>query len=52
METGGIVEPAEPVRELILRSRTIRIPVLATQRGLAAATPKAFNPADLEELPE
>ncbi|KAK6107060.1 hypothetical protein QQG55_26715 [Brugia pahangi] len=52
METSGIVEPVESVRELVLRTRTIRIPVLATQEEMAAAVPEEFHPADLGDLPE
>uniref|UniRef100_A0AAF5PZR4 C2H2-type domain-containing protein n=1 Tax=Wuchereria bancrofti TaxID=6293 RepID=A0AAF5PZR4_WUCBA len=52
METSGVIEPVESVRELVLRTRTIRIPVLATQEELAAATPEKFRPADLGDLPE
>uniref|UniRef100_A0AAF5Q6V7 Zinc finger protein n=1 Tax=Wuchereria bancrofti TaxID=6293 RepID=A0AAF5Q6V7_WUCBA len=52
METSGIVEPVETIRELVLRTRTIRIPVLATQEQLAAAIPEEFQPADLGDLPE
>nr|CDQ05043.1 Bm9839 [Brugia malayi] len=52
MEASGIVEPVESVRELVLRTRTIRIPVLATQEEMAAAVPEEFHPADLGDLPE
>uniref|UniRef100_A0AAF5PFM0 C2H2-type domain-containing protein n=1 Tax=Wuchereria bancrofti TaxID=6293 RepID=A0AAF5PFM0_WUCBA len=52
VEASSIREPEETVRELVLRSRTITIPVLATQTMLAAATPEAFRPADLGNLPE
>ncbi|VIO95754.1 Uncharacterized protein BM_BM17623 [Brugia malayi] len=52
METSDIAEPVETVRELDLRSRTIRIPVPATQEVLAAARPEEFQPADLKDLPE
>uniref|UniRef100_A0AAF5RXP6 Zinc finger protein n=1 Tax=Wuchereria bancrofti TaxID=6293 RepID=A0AAF5RXP6_WUCBA len=52
MEASGIREPVETIRELVLRSRTIEIPVLATQESLAAATPEAFQPQDLGDLPE
>ncbi|KAK6107675.1 hypothetical protein QQG55_29140 [Brugia pahangi] len=52
METSDITEPVEAVRELVLRTRTIRIPVPATQEILAAAQPEEFHPADLEDLPE
>ncbi|EJW71921.1 hypothetical protein WUBG_17169 [Wuchereria bancrofti] len=52
MEASGIVEPVETIRELVLRTRTIRIPVLATQEQLAAAIPEEFRPADLGDLPE
>ncbi|VDM14319.1 unnamed protein product [Wuchereria bancrofti] len=36
MDTSGTEEPVESVRELVLRTRTIKIPVLATQEVLAA----------------
>ncbi|EJW72066.1 zinc finger protein [Wuchereria bancrofti] len=52
MEASGTVEPVETIRELVLRTRTIRIPVLATQEQLAAAIPEEFQPADLGDLPE
>ncbi|EJW81225.1 zinc finger protein [Wuchereria bancrofti] len=52
LEASSITEPEETVRELVLRSRTITIPVLATQKTLAAATPEIFRPADLGNLPD
>ncbi|VDM16554.1 unnamed protein product, partial [Wuchereria bancrofti] len=52
VEASGVEEPEEEVREIVLRSRTIRIAVPATNRTLAAAIPEAFRPADLGELPE
>uniref|UniRef100_A0AAF5RVY3 Zinc finger protein n=1 Tax=Wuchereria bancrofti TaxID=6293 RepID=A0AAF5RVY3_WUCBA len=52
METSGVEERIESVRELVLRTRTIEIPILATQQVLAAATPEQFRPADLGDLPE
>ncbi|EJW78902.1 zinc finger protein [Wuchereria bancrofti] len=52
MDTSGTEEPVESVRELVLRTRTIKIPVLATQEVLAAVTPEEFHPADLGDLPE
>ncbi|EFO13129.1 translation initiation factor IF-2, partial [Loa loa] len=52
MKASGIIEPAESIRELVLRSKTIRIPVLATQTTLAAATPEVFHRSDLRDLPE
>ncbi|VDN88199.1 unnamed protein product [Brugia pahangi] len=47
-----IEEPVEAVRELVLRTRTIRIPVPAMQEAMAAAPPEKFEPADLKDLPE
>ncbi|VIO90111.1 Uncharacterized protein BM_BM17318 [Brugia malayi] len=52
MEMSGTEEPVESIRELVLRTRTIEIPVLATQQVLAAATPEQYRPADLGDLPE
>ncbi|KAL3984681.1 hypothetical protein ACH3XW_35540 [Acanthocheilonema viteae] len=52
METSGDEEPEEAFRELVLRSRTITIPVPATQGRLVAASPEDFRPADLGDLPE
>uniref|UniRef100_A0AAF5Q4C2 C2H2-type domain-containing protein n=1 Tax=Wuchereria bancrofti TaxID=6293 RepID=A0AAF5Q4C2_WUCBA len=52
VEASGDEEPEEEVREIVLRSRTIRIAVPATNTTLAAAIPEAFHPADLGELPE
>uniref|UniRef100_A0AAF5Q3I1 Zinc finger protein n=2 Tax=Wuchereria bancrofti TaxID=6293 RepID=A0AAF5Q3I1_WUCBA len=52
MDTSGTEELVESVRELVLRTRTIKIPVLATQEVLAAVTPEEFHPADLGDLPE
>uniref|UniRef100_A0AAF5Q627 C2H2-type domain-containing protein n=1 Tax=Wuchereria bancrofti TaxID=6293 RepID=A0AAF5Q627_WUCBA len=52
METNDVAEPVEAVRELVLRTRTIRIPVPVTQETLAAARPEEFHPADLKDLPE
>uniref|UniRef100_A0AAF5PS71 C2H2-type domain-containing protein n=1 Tax=Wuchereria bancrofti TaxID=6293 RepID=A0AAF5PS71_WUCBA len=51
MEMSGIEERVESVRELVLRTRTIEIPILTTQQVLAAATPEQFRPADLGDLP-
>ncbi|VIP00196.1 Uncharacterized protein BM_BM17164 [Brugia malayi] len=47
-----IEEPVGAVRELVLRTRTIRIPVPAMQEAMAAAPPEKFEPADLKNLPE
>uniref|UniRef100_A8NZP1 Uncharacterized protein n=2 Tax=Brugia malayi TaxID=6279 RepID=A8NZP1_BRUMA len=47
-----IEEPVEAVRELVLRTRTIRIPVPAMQEAMAAAPSEKFEPADLKDLPE
>uniref|UniRef100_A8QGV5 Uncharacterized protein n=1 Tax=Brugia malayi TaxID=6279 RepID=A8QGV5_BRUMA len=52
VESSGDNEPEETVREIVLRSRTIKVPVPATNTTLAAATPEAFRPADLGDLPE
>ncbi|KAK6102335.1 hypothetical protein QQG55_8040 [Brugia pahangi] len=52
MKTSGIEERIESVRELVLRTRTIKIPVLATQQVLAATPPEQYRPADLGDLPE
>uniref|UniRef100_A0AAF5Q7Z5 C2H2-type domain-containing protein n=1 Tax=Wuchereria bancrofti TaxID=6293 RepID=A0AAF5Q7Z5_WUCBA len=52
METSADAEPVESFRELVLRTRTIRIPVLATHASLVAAAPEEFHPADLGDLPE
>uniref|UniRef100_A0A1I8EYA8 Zinc finger protein n=1 Tax=Wuchereria bancrofti TaxID=6293 RepID=A0A1I8EYA8_WUCBA len=52
VETSGDKEPEEAVREIVLRSRTIKVPVPATNTTLAAAIPEAFRPADLGDLPE
>ncbi|EJW75062.1 zinc finger protein, partial [Wuchereria bancrofti] len=52
MEASGTEERVESVRELVLRTRTIEIPILATREVLAAATPAPFRPADLGDLPE
>ncbi|EJW74979.1 zinc finger protein, partial [Wuchereria bancrofti] len=49
---SAVAEPVESIRELVLRTRTINIPVLATRGSLAAATPEKFHPADLGDLPE
>uniref|UniRef100_A8PE84 Zinc finger, C2H2 type family protein n=2 Tax=Brugia malayi TaxID=6279 RepID=A8PE84_BRUMA len=48
---NAVAEPVESVRELVLRTRTINIPVLATHTSVAAA-PEEFHPADLGDLPE
>ncbi|VIO92740.1 Uncharacterized protein BM_BM17438 [Brugia malayi] len=45
-------EPEEEIREIVLRSRTIRITVPTTNATLATAIPEAFRPADLGELLE
>uniref|UniRef100_A0AAF5PVC6 C2H2-type domain-containing protein n=1 Tax=Wuchereria bancrofti TaxID=6293 RepID=A0AAF5PVC6_WUCBA len=50
--SGQVEEPEEEIREIVLRTRTIKVPVPATNTTLAAAIPEAFRPADLEELPE
>ncbi|KAK6100677.1 hypothetical protein QQG55_1625 [Brugia pahangi] len=52
MEMSGTEEPVESIRELVLRTRTIQIPVPATHEVLAAVTPEEFHPADLGDLPE
>ncbi|VBB34515.1 unnamed protein product, partial [Acanthocheilonema viteae] len=52
MVASGNEGPEEAVRELVLRSRTITIPVLAMQGTSAAAAPEEFCPADLGDLPE
>uniref|UniRef100_A0AAF5Q440 C2H2-type domain-containing protein n=1 Tax=Wuchereria bancrofti TaxID=6293 RepID=A0AAF5Q440_WUCBA len=52
VEASGVEEPEEEVREIVLRSRTIKVPVPATNATLAAAVPEAFRPADVGELPE
>uniref|UniRef100_A0AAF5RY46 Zinc finger protein n=2 Tax=Wuchereria bancrofti TaxID=6293 RepID=A0AAF5RY46_WUCBA len=50
---SGAEEPKEEIREIVLRSRTIKISVPATSRTLAAAAiPETFRPADLGDLPE
>ncbi|VDN86265.1 unnamed protein product [Brugia pahangi] len=51
VEASGVEEPEEEIREIVLRSRTIRIAVPATNTALAAAIPEAFRPADLGDLP-
>uniref|UniRef100_A0AAF5Q498 C2H2-type domain-containing protein n=1 Tax=Wuchereria bancrofti TaxID=6293 RepID=A0AAF5Q498_WUCBA len=51
VEASGVKEPEEAVREIVLRSRTIKVPVPATNTTLAAAIPEAFRPADLGDLP-
>ncbi|VIO95436.1 Uncharacterized protein BM_BM17606 [Brugia malayi] len=48
---NAVAEPVESVRELVLRTRTINIPVPATHTSVAAA-PEEFHPADLGDLPE
>ncbi|VDM97821.1 unnamed protein product, partial [Onchocerca ochengi] len=51
-ESGAeVVEPAETVRELVLRTRTIKIPVPVTQLAPAVAVPETFQPADVGSLP-
>ncbi|VDN87967.1 unnamed protein product [Brugia pahangi] len=52
MEMSGTEEPVESIRELVLRTRTMQIPVPATHEVLAAVTPEEFHPADLGDLPE
>uniref|UniRef100_A0AAF5PWA8 C2H2-type domain-containing protein n=1 Tax=Wuchereria bancrofti TaxID=6293 RepID=A0AAF5PWA8_WUCBA len=52
METNADAEPVESFRELVLRTRTIKIPVRATHGSLATAVPEEFRPADLGDLPE
>ncbi|KAL4001713.1 hypothetical protein ACH3XW_0405 [Acanthocheilonema viteae] len=52
MEMSGSSEPEVSVREIVLRSRTITVPVPATESTLAVATPEDFHPADLGDLPE
>uniref|UniRef100_A0A1I7VJU9 Uncharacterized protein n=1 Tax=Loa loa TaxID=7209 RepID=A0A1I7VJU9_LOALO len=52
METSGVEEPEETIREIVLRPRTIRFLVPATHTALAAAIPEVFHPEDLGDLPE
>uniref|UniRef100_A0A8R1XPE2 C2H2-type domain-containing protein n=2 Tax=Onchocerca volvulus TaxID=6282 RepID=A0A8R1XPE2_ONCVO len=49
--SAEVVEPAVTVRELVLRSRTISIPVPVVQPAPAAAVPEDFQPADVGNLP-
>uniref|UniRef100_A0A8R1XR69 C2H2-type domain-containing protein n=1 Tax=Onchocerca volvulus TaxID=6282 RepID=A0A8R1XR69_ONCVO len=52
VESGAeVMEPAVTVRELVLRTRTISIPVPDVQTAPAAAVPEAFQPADVGNLP-
>ncbi|VDM13606.1 unnamed protein product, partial [Wuchereria bancrofti] len=52
MEMSGVDEPEEAIREIVLRSRTITIPVPVTHATMAVAVPEVFHPADLGDLPD
>ncbi|VIO94829.1 Uncharacterized protein BM_BM17549 [Brugia malayi] len=52
MEISSVDEPEEAIREIVLRSRTITIPVPVTHATVAVALPEVFHPADFGDLPD
>ncbi|VDM94204.1 unnamed protein product [Onchocerca ochengi] len=52
VSSAEVVEPAVTVRELVLRTRTINIPVPTVQSAPAVVVPEAFQPADVGNLPQ